>query len=259
MSIPSAGRATTFVAAMSLLIAAASSGIAQDVPADHPAMDEADQAMMDAAMVTMSHDEIVGLLQGQGMGMAKAAEKNAFPGPKHVLELADELSLTDEQKNQVTAVFTSAQVDFRTLGKAVVETEAALNRAFMAQGVSTAQIASLTRAAAEARGQLRARHLAAHVATRPLMSDDQVQKYVELRSAAGGMQHGQGEGMQHGEGQGMQHGEGQGMQHGQGEGMKMQCKMHEGGEGEGAHQCKMHGKQADGDHADGDHADDENR
>lgn len=241
MSIPTAGRATTFVAALSLLIVAASSGVAQDLPADHPAMDEAEQAMVEAAMVTMSHDKIVALLQGQGLGMGKAAEKNAFPGPKHVLELADELELTDDQKNEVTAVFTAAQIEFRALGKAVVEAEAELNRAFMGRAISTAQVARLTQAAAEAQGQLRARHLAAHVATRPLLSDDQVQKYMELRSATAG----------HGEGAG------KAMQHGKGEGMQMQCKMHEGGEGEGAHKCKMHGEHADGEHADHEEGDDD--
>jgi hypothetical protein len=234
MIIHTAGRAATLVAAFALLTA--TGAVAQDLPADHPTMTEADAALMEAAMVTMSHDEIVGLLEGKGLGMAKAAEKNGFPGPKHVLELEDKLELTDEQKVEVTDIFVDAQVDFRTLGREVVEAEAALNRAFAARGISQAQIASLTRAAAEARGNLQARHLAAHVATRPVLSDAQVQKYVELRTAMAGQGGGAaGAGMQHG--QGMQ--QGQGMQHGQGQGAH-QCQMHQGGEGQGAHQCQMH-------------------
>ena len=45
----------------------------------------------------LSPDEIQGYLTGQGMGLAKAAELNGYPGPLHVLELAAELKLTEEQ------------------------------------------------------------------------------------------------------------------------------------------------------------------
>src|SRR5690606_12651021 len=37
-------------------------------------------------------------LAGAGMGFALAAELNGYPGPRHVLELADQLQLTPEQK-----------------------------------------------------------------------------------------------------------------------------------------------------------------
>jgi hypothetical protein len=35
--------------------------------------------------------------------MAKAAELNGYPGPKHVLELAQQLQLTDAQRRDVQA------------------------------------------------------------------------------------------------------------------------------------------------------------
>ena len=34
----------------------------------------------------LSSKEVQGLLQGKGMGMAKAAELNQYPGPRHVLD-----------------------------------------------------------------------------------------------------------------------------------------------------------------------------
>lgn len=37
----------------------------------------------------LSADEIQNYLAGKGAGMAKAAELNHYPGPTHVLELAD--------------------------------------------------------------------------------------------------------------------------------------------------------------------------
>jgi hypothetical protein len=39
---------------------------------------------------------VASLLKGDGMGFAKAAELNGYPGPAHVLSVAKELNLTDE-------------------------------------------------------------------------------------------------------------------------------------------------------------------
>jgi len=41
----------------------------------------------------LSEDQIQGYLAGSGMGLAMAAELNHYPGPKHVLELAEKLQL----------------------------------------------------------------------------------------------------------------------------------------------------------------------
>ncbi len=53
----------------------------------------------------LSPPDIESYLAGQGMGLAKAAELNHFPGPKHVLELADALNLSKEQLTQTQALF----------------------------------------------------------------------------------------------------------------------------------------------------------
>src|ERR1700757_2891750 len=45
----------------------------------------------------LSEEDVAGYLGGAGMGYAKAAELNGYPGPMHVLELGDRLELTDEQ------------------------------------------------------------------------------------------------------------------------------------------------------------------
>ena len=43
----------------------------------------------------LSPQEISDYLSGKGMGLAKAAELNGYPGPAHVLELAAQLDLPD--------------------------------------------------------------------------------------------------------------------------------------------------------------------
>src|ERR1700731_1837605 len=46
----------------------------------------------------LSETEMRDLAEGRGMGLAKAAELNSYPGPMHVLELADRLGLSEAQR-----------------------------------------------------------------------------------------------------------------------------------------------------------------
>lgn len=45
----------------------------------------------------LSGEPVAELRAGEGMGLALAAELNGYPGPRHVLDLANQLGLTDEQ------------------------------------------------------------------------------------------------------------------------------------------------------------------
>src|ERR1051325_5074999 len=64
----------------------------------------------------LSADEITGYLAGAGMGYAKAAELNGYPGPMHVLELADQLKLTPEQKGSVRKLMEAHKAEARGIG-----------------------------------------------------------------------------------------------------------------------------------------------
>ena len=46
----------------------------------------------------LSDQQIADLQAGRGMGLSLAAELNGYPGPSHVLELADGLQLSDMQR-----------------------------------------------------------------------------------------------------------------------------------------------------------------
>lgn len=62
---------------------------------DHARSAYAGQA--DRAIEALSPERVRGLLAGGWMGLAKAAELNGLPGPKHVLDLAEPLVLTPDQ------------------------------------------------------------------------------------------------------------------------------------------------------------------
>ena len=82
--------------ALSTMVAAAVSAV---TPSDSPYAGQEARSIK-----ALSADEIEGLLAGKGMGFAKAAELNGYPGPAHVLELAQQLRLSDEQTAATLAV-----------------------------------------------------------------------------------------------------------------------------------------------------------
>src|ERR1700737_1781125 len=49
----------------------------------------------------LSDQQIADLRAGRGMGLALAAELNGYPGPLHVLELADQLQLNNMQRERM--------------------------------------------------------------------------------------------------------------------------------------------------------------
>ena len=85
----------------------------------------------------LSPEEIQGYLAGKGMGLAKAAELNRYPGPAHVLELAEELLLDAEQKIRSAAIFNAMQADAVRQGSLLVEKERELDRLFSGGGITS--------------------------------------------------------------------------------------------------------------------------
>ena len=129
----------------------------------------------------LSDEDIAALLQGEGMGMAKAAELNGYPGPKHVLTLAEELKLTASQRQEIQAVFDRMSAAAKPLGAELVERERALDQQFAKREITHDRLAAETAAIGELEAHLRSVHLAAHLETRALLSPDQIARYEQLR------------------------------------------------------------------------------
>lgn len=133
------------------------------------------------AIKALSAEEIQQYLTGQGMGFAKAAELNQYPGPKHVLELAEKLSLSEEQLAQTKAVRAAMAEEAVRLGKLLVAQEAGLDRLFAEAVIDEQQLEKLVGEIAVLRGQVRAAHLRAHLEMRRVMTPHQIHRYQELR------------------------------------------------------------------------------
>lgn len=137
------------------------------------------------AIKALSAKEIDDLAAGRGMGLAKAAELNGYPGPLHVLELAEKLTLTQEQHAETQALFDAMKADAKRLGAAVLEAERDLDRSFAAGTIDENALREKLDALAALQGELRFVHLRAHLAQAALLTADQRKRYDTLRGYAG--------------------------------------------------------------------------
>ena len=117
----------------------------------------------------------------ENMAGARTAELNSYPGPRHVLDLATELSLSTEQEQQIQSVFDSMQSQAQALGVAVVNQEKELSQEFANGIVDEEQLKQRLQGLARLYGELRSTHLNAHLQITPMLSPQQIKHYDQLR------------------------------------------------------------------------------
>ena len=142
----------------------------------------------DRPIKALSEEETRQYLAGAGMGYAKAAELNGYPGPMHVLELADKLALSSEQRDSTRRLMESHKAEARALGAKRVDAEKRLDALFHAGKVDEQALADAVKSAGAIDAQYRLSHLDTHRRMRALLTDEQVARYNEARgyaSAAG--------------------------------------------------------------------------
>jgi hypothetical protein len=140
-------------------------------------------------IASLSDEEVQGFVGGKGMGLARPAELNGYPGPMHVLELGNELGLTLEQRQLLKAAFDRMKAKAMDLGAQYVAAERALDEAFKSHA-DAAVIASRVVEANRLLGEVRLSHLAAHLEITPLLTPQQRARYAELRGYAASKAHG---------------------------------------------------------------------
>jgi Spy/CpxP family protein refolding chaperone len=166
-----------------LVLVLAACALAVPVFADSPPTPYTGQ--QDRTIKSLSADDIAALIKGKGMGMAKAAELNGYPGPIHVLTLAKELKLTEVQRQQVQAIFDRMSTAAKPLGAELVARERALDQLFAKGEITPDRLTGETAVIGGLQGRLRSVHLAAHLETRALLSADQITLYQQLRGYGG--------------------------------------------------------------------------
>ncbi len=130
---------------------------------------------------SLSGQDLEEIARGGGWGLARAAELNGVPGPTHLLELADDIGLTEQQRSDIEAIRAQMQADAITAGERFVAAEQALDTAFQQGAPDAEALERLVAQAGQARAALRLVHLNAHLLTLPLLTDAQVSQYSVLR------------------------------------------------------------------------------
>ena len=139
----------------------------------------------------LSEQQIADLRAGRGMGLALAAELNGYPGPMHVLELAESLGLSDRQRAKMQELLAAMKAEAVPLGAKLIGEEADLDGRFADKTMTPASLKASTDAIGATHAALRATHLKYHLSTVEVLTSAQVQRYTELRGYMTGMhQHG---------------------------------------------------------------------
>ena len=129
----------------------------------------------------LSEQQVADLKAGRGMGLALAAELNGYPGPAHLLELADKLDLSAEQRSKLQELFATMKQEALPIGAKLLEQEAELDREFVSHTITPESLKSSTAAIAATQGILRETHLKYHLSTAALVTQSQMQRYSDLR------------------------------------------------------------------------------
>lgn len=129
----------------------------------------------------LSDEEVRSYLDGAGMGFAKAAELNGYPGPMHSLENADALGLTPAQRAAIDTLMRAHKAEVRALGAEVVRLERELDGLFARSTATPAGVEGKLAEIAAAQAKVRGSHLKAHIATTALLTAGQIDLYGQLR------------------------------------------------------------------------------
>lgn len=151
-----------------------------------PALAQTYAGQQQPELKALSPEEVQQYLAGAGMGYAKAAELNSFPGPQHVLELADKLVLSPQQRQQTRALMDAHKAEARAIGAQRVEAERALDALFASGKAEQGALRHAVQAAAALDGEYRLSHLETHRRMRALLTEEQVTRYNHLRGYATG-------------------------------------------------------------------------
>lgn len=135
---------------------------------------------------TLSENDIEELKNGEGWGLAKAAELNGVPGPAHLLEMKKEIDLSSKQIKAIEDLYNKMKQEAIPLGLELIELEKELNDYFAARTITYEMLDVSLEKIAQVRKKLRYVHLSTHLKTPDILTPEQITLYNELRGYSSG-------------------------------------------------------------------------
>lgn len=164
-----------------VLVLLASPAMAQMAAPPH-----SDYAGMESREIkTLSAQDIAELRSGHGWGLSLVAELNGVPGPRHLLDMHDELGLTSQQVARLQTIYDEMKKQAVPLGNELIEGERTLEGAFADGSLDAKELRRRLHRIARIRADLRYVHLSAHLKTPSLLSEEQIRNYNRLRGYDG--------------------------------------------------------------------------
>jgi hypothetical protein len=133
---------------------------------------------------SLSDNDIQSLQNGTGEafgGIAKLAELNGYPGPRHVLDMGLELQLTDTQRIEIDLIYHNMSNNAKSVGSAIIALEQDMDEAFTNKTITEENLKSMLDKSADLYGQLRFVHLSAHLDTMQILTTEQIEIYNKMR------------------------------------------------------------------------------
>src|SRR5712671_927614 len=76
--------------------------------------------MESRAIKTLSDQQIADLKEGNGMGLALAGELNGYPGPRHAIDLAEQLRLSPDQVAKLNEFYAAMKSETMPMGATLI-------------------------------------------------------------------------------------------------------------------------------------------
>lgn len=134
-----------------------------------------------AEFPTLTPAEVRELRTGEGMGLARAAELNQFPGPRHLLDLKSDIGLSPAQVARIEEIREKMTTRAVAKGKDILHAERHLANLFASGHPTVTELNRITGHLGTMRGELQAIHLVAHIESTRELTAQQIESYDRLR------------------------------------------------------------------------------
>lgn len=143
-----------------------------------------DSSLKHSPLKTLSYEQYNALIKGDDIySMSLAAELNHYPSPDKVLKLKKEVNLSPTQISRISAIAKELHRKKLEMGLIIINNERTLDSIFRYNRVDNGSLIFFANRYGLYQGELRNAILQACLATRVLLSDQQVRRYEALQKA----------------------------------------------------------------------------
>ena len=153
-------------------------GVSYSVAAQTPA----DSTLKKSPLKTLSYEQYNALVNGEDIyGMSLAGELNHYPSPEKVIKYKRELDLSPIQVSKITAINKEFHRKKLEMGQTIIKNERVLDSIFKYHRLDNGSLIYYTNRYGLYQGELRNTILQACLATRVLLSQQQIDRFEALQ------------------------------------------------------------------------------